>query len=151
MTIMTASNLQPSAAAPNTEPLNLYKLGMLFVVKCRYWSCRAGNDPDELELTPDRIDARAIASFGTKDLLDPARTRKVFQQIEKKARHALEKHSRPFMAANAHFVPWNHVQVELPELPPSAQYLSHSLKQGCLTACSDVCPLAHVFFQKVNN
>jgi hypothetical protein len=103
-------------AAPNTEPINLYQLGMLFVVKCRYWSCRAGNEPDELELTPDRIDARAIASFGSKELLDPAKTRKVFQQIEKKARHALEKHSRPFAAANAHFVPWNQVESVIAQL-----------------------------------
>jgi len=110
MTTLTAPNVQPDAAASETEPLNLYQLGMLFVVKCRYWSCRSGNDPDELDLTPDRIDARAIASFGTKDLLDPEKTRKRFQAIEKKARHALEKCSRPFAAANAHFVPWNHIE-----------------------------------------
>jgi hypothetical protein len=71
MTTITTPNVQPDTAAPDTEPLNLYKLGMLFTVRCRYWSCRAGNDADELDLTPDRIDARAIASFGTKDLLDP--------------------------------------------------------------------------------
>ena len=99
-----------------SEPINLYKLGMLFVVKCSYWVCRAGNDADELDLTPDRIDARAIASFGSKDLLDPAKTRKKFQQIEKKARHMLEKHSRPFAAANAHFVPWSHVQDVIEQL-----------------------------------
>jgi len=110
VTTLTAPNVQPDTTVTNPEPINLYKLGMLFVVKCRYWSCRAGNDPDELELTPDRIDARAIASFGTKDLLDPEKTRQRFQQIEKKARHVVEKCSRPFAAANAHFVPWNHVQ-----------------------------------------
>ncbi len=98
------------------SPINLYKLGMLFVVKCRYWSCRAGNDPVDLELGPDRIEARAIASFGTKDLLEPDKTRKVFQQLEKKARHVLEKHSRPFTAANAHFVPWCHVQTVIEQL-----------------------------------
>jgi hypothetical protein len=108
----------PELKSVNTdaEPINLYKLGMLFVIKCRYWSCRAGNDPDDLELDQGRIDAKAIASFGTKDLLDPTKTRKVFQQIEKKARHTLEKHSRSFAAANAHFVPWNHVQVVIEHL-----------------------------------
>jgi len=116
MTLMTAPNVQPETAASDTESINLYQLGMLFVVKCRYWSCRAGNEPDELELTPDRIDARAIASFGTKDLLDPDQTRKRFQQLEKKARHALEKHSRPFAAASAHFVPWNQVQAVISQL-----------------------------------
>jgi len=116
MTTITAPNVRPDPAAPDTAPINLYQLGMLFVVKCRYWSCRAGNEPYELELTPDRIDARAIASFGTKDLLDPAQTRKVFQQFEKKARHALEKHSRPFAAAHAHFVPWNQVETVIAQL-----------------------------------
>jgi hypothetical protein len=66
--------------------------------------------PTSSNLTPDRIDAKALASFGTKDLLDPEKTRKRFQAIEKKARHALEKCSRPFAAANAHFVPWNLVE-----------------------------------------
>jgi len=124
MTAITAPTVQagslkttpPAASGTNQEPINLYKLGMLFVVKCSYWSCRAGNEPDELDLTPDRITARAIASFGTKDLLDPDKTRKVFQQLEKKARHVLEKHSRPFAAASAHFVPWNHVQTVIEQL-----------------------------------
>ena len=102
MTTLTAPAPQADSATDTGDPpLNLYKLGMLFVIKCSYWSCRAGNDPDELDLTPDRIDARAIASFGTKDLLDPEKTRKRFQAIEKKARHALERHSRPFTAAGA--------------------------------------------------
>ncbi len=115
----------------DAEPINLYKLGMLFVMKCRYWSCRAGNDPDDLELTPDRIDAKAIASFGTKDLLDPVKTRKQFQQIEKKARHALEKHSRPFAAANAHFVPWSHVQTVIQQLETLRAELDEAI-QGFL-------------------
>ena len=123
MTMLAAPNVQPDSAEPDTDPLNLYKLGMLFVVKCRYWSCRAGNDPDELDLTQDRIEAKALASFGTKDLLDPTKTRKVFQQIEKKARHVLDKHSRPFTAANAHFVPWNHVQTVIEQLEaPRAEF-----------------------------
>ncbi len=116
MTTITTPNIQPDTAGSGAAPINLYKLGMLFVIKCRYWSCRAGNDPDELDLSQDRIDAKAIASFGTKDLLDPVETRKVFQQIEKKARHALEKLSRPFTAANAHFVPWNNVQTVIEQL-----------------------------------
>jgi hypothetical protein len=117
MTTIIALNVQPDTAAPDTEPINLYKLGMLFVVKCRYWSLPGGQRPRRSwNLTPDRIDAKALASFGTKDLLDPEKTRKRFQQIEKKARHALEKHSRPFAAANAHFVPWNLVEQVINEL-----------------------------------
>ena len=116
MTTLTAPDVHPNTTNTGAEPINLYRLGMLFVAKCRYWSCRAGNDPDELDLTQDRIDAKALASFGTKDLLDPAKTRKVFQQLEKKARHVLDKHSRPFTAANAHFVPWNHVQAVIEQL-----------------------------------
>jgi len=117
MVILDTPTMSPgSTQATNEEPINLFKLGMLFVIRCRYWSCRAGNDADDLQLSRERIDAKAIASFGTKDLLDPARTRQVFQKIEKKARHALEKHSRPFAAANAHFVPWNHVQTVIGQL-----------------------------------
>ena len=109
MAVTTASTVQPDVPTVlESGPLNLYKLGTLFVVKHSYCPCRAGNDPQDLELTPDRIDARAVASFGTKGLLDPDKTRKIFRQIEKKARHVLEKHSRPFAAANAHFVAWNH-------------------------------------------
>ncbi len=116
MTTMTASNVQPEQAAADVEPINLYKLGMLFVVKCRYWTCRAGNDAQELDLTADRIEAKALASFGSKDLLDPDKTRKVFQHLEKRARHTLEKHSRLFAAANAHFVPWNSIETVIEEL-----------------------------------
>ena len=116
MTVLTAPTVQSDTGTTDIEPINLYKLGMLFVVRCSYWSCRASNDPDELDLTTDRITAKAIASFGTKDLLDPEKTRKRFQQIEKKARHALEKHSRPFAAASAHFVPWSHVQAVIDQL-----------------------------------
>src|SRR5262245_11339891 len=112
-----ASPPAPSIAksdAPDT--ISLYKLGLLFVVRCRFWSCRAGNEAQELALTPQQINAKAISSFGSKDLLDPEQTRKVFQQIEKKARHALEKHSRPFAAASAHFVPWQHAGTVIEEL-----------------------------------
>ncbi len=116
MTTMNAPPMQPSAAPTDSEPINLYRLGMLFVVRCRYWTCRSGNDADDLELSADRIDAKAIASFGSKDLLDPAKTRKRFAYFEKKARHVLEKHSRPFIAANARFVPWNCVQEVIEQL-----------------------------------
>ena len=116
MTVLTAPEVHAEAAATDGEPINLYKIGMLFVIRCSYWSCRAGNDLDDFDLTPDEITRKAIASFGTKDLLDPTKTRKVFQQIEKKARHVLDKHSRPFTAANAHFVPWNHVQTVIEQL-----------------------------------
>ena len=116
MTAISALTAPLYPGNSESDSINLYKLGMLFVIKCRYWSCLAGNDPDELELTPDRIDARAIASFGTKDLLDPDPTRKRFQQLEKKARHALEKSSRPFAAASAHFVPWNQVESVIQQL-----------------------------------
>ncbi len=119
MTLLTApdvSHKDDCEPVEASEPINLYKLGMLFVIKCRYWSCRGSNDADDLNLTDDRILAKAIASFGTKDLLDPDVTRKRFQQLEKRARHALEKHSRPFAAANAHFVPWGQVQTVIAEL-----------------------------------
>ncbi|MBU0609160.1 MAG: DUF3150 domain-containing protein, partial [Armatimonadetes bacterium] len=69
---------------------------------------RAGNLPAELNLTQDRIARRAIATYGTKDLIDPEQGRKVFALFESQARHALAKVSQPFPAAGAHFVPWQH-------------------------------------------
>jgi hypothetical protein len=48
-------------AAAETDFANLSKLGMLCVVRCRYCSSRAGNDPQDIELTPVRIDAKVNA------------------------------------------------------------------------------------------
>ena len=129
MTTITAPNVQPNTANAEPEHINLYKLGMLFVVKCRYWSCRAGNDPDELELSQDRITAKALASFGTKDLLDPEKTRKRFQALEKKARHTLEKHSRPFAAANSHFVPWTKIETVIEQLQALQAEFDQAVRQ----------------------
>jgi hypothetical protein len=109
MTTLTAPTPQASIFnSGNEEPIDLFQLGCLFVIRASYWSCRVGNEPADLELSPEVIDARAIASFGTRDLIDPDKARKVFQTIEKKARHQLAKFSRPFTAAGAHFVPWEH-------------------------------------------
>jgi hypothetical protein len=109
MTTLTMPAPQVSVFdSPGEEPISLFQLGALFVIRTSYWSCRVSNEPADLELSPERIDAQAIASFGTKDLVDPEQGRKVFQAIEKKARHLLAKHSRPFATAGAHFVPWQH-------------------------------------------
>jgi hypothetical protein len=110
MTTMTAPAPQANPASGNGEkPINLFQLGCLFVIRSSYWSCRIGNEPQEFHLSPHEVESKAIASFGSKELIDPDKGRKVFQQIEKKARHQLAKFSRPFPAANAHFVPWDHV------------------------------------------
>jgi hypothetical protein len=129
MSVATAPKMKSDPAVGPDEPINLYKLGMLFVVKCSYWSCRAGNDANDFNLSPDDVALRAIASFGTKDLLDPEKTRKVFQQIEKKARHALERHSRPFTAAGAHFVPWSRVQPVIEQLEGSRAEFDQAVEQ----------------------
>jgi hypothetical protein len=108
MASVTAPAPQAIAASNNGDkPINLFQLGCLFVIRVSYWSCRAGNEPDELNLSADRIERRAIASFGTKDLIDPVRGRSVFATLEKQARHALAKVSQ-LPAAGAHFVPWQH-------------------------------------------
>jgi hypothetical protein len=110
MTTLTAPAPQAHAASNNGEkPINLFQLGALFVIRSSYWSCRAGNEAEEFNLSPGEVASRAIASFGSKDLVDPDQGRKVFQQIEKRARHQLGRYSRPFPAAAAHFVPWDHV------------------------------------------
>jgi len=110
MTTITAPAPQAHAAPVKGEkPIHLFQLGCLFVIRASYWSCRIGNEPQDFHLSPSEVESKAIASFGTKELIDPYKGRRVFQQLEKKARHALDKFSRPFPAANAHFVPWDHV------------------------------------------
>lgn len=116
MTTLTLPVQAEPAITINEEPINLFQLGILFTIHASYWTGRAGNVAEELSLSPDRIQAKAIASFGTKDLVDPEQARKVFQQIEKKARHVLAKFSRPFAAANAHFVPWDHAPALIEKL-----------------------------------
>ena len=107
MSTLTAPSAAPPSVTVNEKSICLFQLGALFTIHTSYWTCKAGNDAGELGLSPDQINAQAIATFGTKDLVDPDRGRKIFQQIEKRARHELFKYSRPFPAANAHFVPWD--------------------------------------------
>jgi hypothetical protein len=95
MTTMTAPAPQANPASSNNgeKPINLFQLGCLFVIRSSYWSCRIGNEPQEFHLSPHEVESKAIASFGSKELIDPDKGRKVFQQIEKKARHQLAKFS----------------------------------------------------------
>jgi hypothetical protein len=109
MATITAPAPQADTAPNNgKQPIHLFQLGCLFVIRASSWSCRIGNEPQEFHLSPGEVESKAIASFGTKELINPYKGRKIFQQIEKKARHELAKFSRPFPAANAHFVPWEH-------------------------------------------
>lgn len=127
MTTLTAPAPQAHAASNNGEkPINLFQLGCLCVIRSSYWSCRIGNEPQDFNLSASEVESKAIASFGSKELIDPDKGRKVFQQIEKKARHQLGKFSKPFPAANAHFVPWDHV----PELIDELQLLKAEFDQA---------------------
>jgi dGTP triphosphohydrolase len=127
MTTLTAPAPQASVTSNNGEkPINLFQLGCLFVIKSSYWSCRIGNEPQDFHLAPHEVESKAIASFGTKELIDPHKGRKVFQQIEKRARHQLAKYSKPFPAANAHFVPWEHA----PELIDKLEGLKAEFEQA---------------------
>jgi hypothetical protein len=120
----TPNNL--NTANTTESPINLFQLGCLFVIRASYWSCRIGNDPADFHLAPDEVESKAIASFGSKELIDPHQGRKVFQQLEKQARHQLAKYSKPFPAANAHFVPWEHA----PELIDKLEGLKAEFEQA---------------------
>jgi hypothetical protein len=109
MTTLTAPVPQAKINHSHDKPINLFQLGCLFVIRAAYWSGRISNEPQDFEISEQDLQRKAIASLGTKDLVDPDKCRKIFQQIEKKARHELSRYSRPFPAANAHFVPWEHV------------------------------------------
>ena len=73
MTTLTAPAPQAHAASNNGEkPINLFQLGCLFVIRASYWSCRIGNEPQDFHLSPHEVESKAIASFGSKELVDPA-------------------------------------------------------------------------------
>ena len=127
MTTLTAPAPQAHATSNDGEkPINLFQPGCLFVIRASYWSCRIGNEPQDFHLSPHEVESKAIASFGSKELIDPHEGRKVFQQIEKKARHQPAKYSKPFPAANAHFVPWEHA----PELIDKLETLKAEFEQA---------------------
>ena len=49
MITLTAPAPQAHAASNNGEkPINLFQLGCLFVIRSSYWSCRIGNEPQEV-------------------------------------------------------------------------------------------------------
>ena len=59
MTTLTAPTLQASIFnSGNEEPIDLFQLGCLFVIRASYWSCRIGNEPQDFHLSAiDRRDA----------------------------------------------------------------------------------------------
>jgi hypothetical protein len=75
MTTLTAPASQANPLDSAEKPINLFQLGALFVIRTSYWSCRAGNEAEELNLSPTEVESRAIASFGSKDLVDPEQGR----------------------------------------------------------------------------
>ncbi len=48
MTTMTSQSAPTMSNLGTPSTINPYDLGLLFVVRCRYWSCRASNDADDL-------------------------------------------------------------------------------------------------------
>jgi hypothetical protein len=126
MTTLTAPAPQANMNNENDKPIHLFQLGCLFVIRASYWSCRIGNEAHDFNVSTHEIESKAIASFGSKELIDPEKGRKAFQQIEKKARHELAKYSKPFPAASAHFVPWEHA----PELIKKLEALKAEFDQA---------------------
>ncbi len=70
-------------------------------------SCRIGNEPQDFHLSPHEVESKARdrleaypTRFGSKELIDPDKGRKVFQQIEKKAQHQFARYSRPLCSYN---------------------------------------------------
>ncbi len=76
MTTLTAPAPQANPLDSAEKPINLFQLGALFVIRASYWSCRAGNEAEEFNLSPTEVESRAIASFGSKDLVDPDKSKK---------------------------------------------------------------------------
>ncbi len=137
MPTFTAPAPAQQAHSDNDQPINLFQLGALFVIRVSFWPCRAGNEPGELNLTADGVERKAIATFGTKDLIAPEQGRKVFGFLEQRARHALAKVSQPFPAAGAHFVPWHHAPALIEKLETLRAEFDTAVEQF-LTAYPDL-------------
>lgn len=129
MSTLTAPAPPINPLTTSEDPILLFKLGVLFVVRASYWSCRIGNDPEDLNLSEADMHDRGIASLGTRDLIDPDHGRKIFQQIEQKARHALARYSRLFPAAGAHFVPWDRATELIDRLETIKQEFDEAVQQ----------------------
>ena len=55
MTTLTVPAPQANIAANNGEkPVDLFRLGCLFVIKSSYWSCRIGNEPQDFRLSEEK-------------------------------------------------------------------------------------------------
>lgn len=79
MTTLTAPASQANSSTNGEQPIHLFQLGCLIVIRSSYWSCRIGNEPQDFNVSSSEIESRAIASFGSKDLIDPVNGRKIFQ------------------------------------------------------------------------
>jgi hypothetical protein len=86
MTTLTAPAPTKTAKSLSEQPTHLFQLGVLFVIRVSYWPCRAGNERAELNLTQDGVARKAVASFDTKDLIDPEKGRRILAFLEQPAR-----------------------------------------------------------------
>ena len=78
MTTLTAPAPQADIASNNGEkPINLFQLACLFVIRASYWSCRIGNERQDFHLSPHEVESKAIASFGSEELIDSHKGRRV--------------------------------------------------------------------------
>ena len=64
MTTLTAPAPQANSSTKDEQPIRLFQLGALFVVRTRYWTCKAGNEANELNLSPGRSTPRPLPRSG---------------------------------------------------------------------------------------
>lgn len=97
---------KPTSGFQSGEKSNLFRKGCIVAVSRRSWTGKASNSSVELGVDVDVADRIAVATFGTKDLVDPDRCSKVFSAIENRARSTVRKVGVSMGAIGGCFVPY---------------------------------------------
>lgn len=88
------------------DTINLFNVGVLVNLRIKMWSARkmlTRTDLTRVGFNPDKLPAN-LCNLGRK-LMVPKSEIQALNQIEQRARKALEKWSVPFGISNAHFIP----------------------------------------------
>ena len=104
MTTLVAEPKAGHAGANNGQPASLFSKGVCFSVTKRGWTAKASNTEDDVGISTDEAERRAISTYGTKNLVDPDRI-KIFTTLEGKARTIVARAGYRFQAVDSWFVP----------------------------------------------
>ena len=96
----------PKQADLNDKPINLFQLGVLFVIRASYWPCRAGNEQvcPRREIAGGRLDPKPNRAAVARELAASLRFRSGHVQRRYRA-HLLRRPSAAFASERPGRVP----------------------------------------------